>query len=188
MNHTGTTPIQTVRLHLRPLTFQDADVMFSTWATDMDVVRYLSWRPHTSVEETRRILSYWVSNYPDPKFYIWGIQLATGRLIGTISIHSISDSFERGEVGYALAKAYWGKGYASEALQAILNHAFSTIGFNRIEAHHSIENPASGRVMEKCGMQKEGLLRQYYRSNAGFQDALIYSILKRDWNLSTGRW
>jgi ribosomal-protein-alanine N-acetyltransferase len=186
MNHTGTLLLETPRLRLRPLSFSDAEVMYTSWATDMDVVRYLSWRPHTSLDETKRILSYWISNYPDPKFYIWGIQLQRGQLIGTISIHSISDPFLRGEVGYALAKPFWGKGYVTEALQAILDHAFGVVGFNRIEAHHAIQNPASGRVMEKCGMQKEGLLRQYYRSNEGLQDTYLYAILRKDWQLSKG--
>ena len=184
MNHIGTTPIQTARLLLRPLTFQDAEAMFSGWVTDMDVVRYLSWKPHMSIDETKRILSFWISNYPDPKFYLWGIQIQQGRLIGTISFHSISEPFERAEVGYAIARPFWGKGYASEALGALLKVAFTTIGLNRVEAHHSIHNPASGRVMEKCGMQREGLLRQYYRANAGFQDANLYSILKKDWELA----
>lgn len=184
MNHVGTLTLHTERLILRPLTLQDAEAMFSGWTTDPDVIRYLSWKPHVSIDETKRILSYWMSNYPDTKFYLWGIQLREGRLIGTISFHSISEAFERAEVGYALAKNVWGKGYATEALKALLTLAFETIRFHRIEAHHAVLNPASGKVMEKCGMQREGLLREYYRANAGFQDAYLYSILKKDWDLA----
>jgi len=184
MNHQGTIKFMTNRLILRPLQLADAESMFLGWATDMDVVRYLSWKPHISVDETKRIISYWMSNYPDPKFYVWGIQLKNGSLIGTISIHSIHDGFERGEVGYALMKRYWNQGYMTEALQALLTYAFATVGFNRLEAHHSIYNPASGAVLMKTGFQHEGVLRQYYRSNDGFQDSSLYSILKKDWDLA----
>ncbi len=184
MQHQGTIKYLTSRLILRPLQLADADQMFLSWATDPDVVRYLSWKPHLSVEETKRIISYWMSNYPDPKFYIWGIQLKNGPLVGTISIHSIHDGFERGEVGYALAKQYWNQGYATEALQTIVDYAFGTVGFNRLEAHHSIYNPASGAVLIKAGFQHEGVLRQFYRSNDGFQDSSMYGILKKDWSLA----
>jgi len=184
MQHQGTIKLSTSRLFLRPLQLADADRMFLGWATDMEVVKYLSWKPHLSVDETKRIISYWMSNYPDPKFYIWGIQVKQGPLIGTISIHSIHDGFERGEVGYALAKPYWNQGYATEALQAIVDYAFDTVAFNRLEAHHSIYNPASGAVLIKAGFQHEGVLRQFYRSNDGFQDSSIYAILKKDWLLA----
>jgi ribosomal-protein-alanine N-acetyltransferase len=183
MNHQGTVKIETERLILRPLQFSDADAMFIGWATDPDVTRYISWKPHVSVDETKRIISFWMSNYPDPKFYLWGIQLKSGRLIGTISIHSIQDNFERGEMGYALAKPYWNKGYVTEAARAVIDYAFGTLEFNRLEAHHSIYNPASGAVLIKCGMQHEGVLRQYYKSNDGYQDSSMYGILKRDWDI-----
>jgi [ribosomal protein S5]-alanine N-acetyltransferase len=184
MNHQGTNVIKTPRLLLRQLSFSDADAMFFGWANDLEVTRYLSWKPHGSVEETKRIISFWMSNYADPKFYLWGIQLQSGQLIGTISIHTIQDTFLRGEIGYALAKKYWNKGYVTEAARAVIDYAFSMIGFNRIEAHHSLDNASSGKVMEKCGMQYEGNLRQYYKSNRGFEDSKIYSILRKDWEIS----
>lgn len=184
MNHQGTIKLHTQRLLLRPLQLTDAEAMYLGWTTDVEVVKYLSWKPHLSVDETKRIISYWMSNYADPKFYIWGIQLNQGPLIGTISIHSIQEAFSRGEVGYALAKPYWHKGYVSEALQAIVDYAFGVIQFNRLEAHHAIGNPASGKVLIKNGFQYEGLLRQYYVANAGAQDAKIYGITRQDWLLS----
>lgn len=184
MNHQGTIKLSTNRLVLRPLQLSDADAMYLGWTTDPEVVKYLSWKPHLSVDETKRIISYWTSNYPDPKFYLWGIQLRQGPLIGTISIHSIHDGFERGEIGYALAKRYWNQGYITEALQAVVDYAFGIINFHRLEAHHALANPASGAVLVKAGFQYEGILRQYYRANAGFQDAKIYALLKQDWLLS----
>lgn len=184
MEHQGTIKLTTTRLILRPLQLTDAESMFLGWATDQEVVKYLSWKPHLSVDETKRIISYWMSNYPDHKFYIWGIQLKNGPLVGTISIHSIHEGFQRGEIGYALAKQYWNQGYVTESLQAIVDFSFGIVGFNRLEAHHSIYNPASGAVLIKAGFQHEGVLRQYYRSNDGFQDSSSYAILLKDWTLA----
>lgn len=184
MQHQGTIKLTTSRLILRPLQLTDAESMFLGWATDLEVVKYLSWKPHLSVDETKRIISYWMSNYPDPKFYVWGIQLKNGPLVGTISIHSIHEGFQRGEVGYALAKRYWNQGYVTEALHAIVDFSFGIVGFNRLEAHHSIYNPASGAVLIKAGFQHEGVLRQYYRSNDGYQDSSMYAILLKDWSLA----
>jgi ribosomal-protein-alanine N-acetyltransferase len=184
IQHQGTLKLQTTRLLLRPLQLADAEAMFLGWSKDLEVVRYLSWRPHLSVDETKRVISYWINQYPDPKFYVWGVQLKSGTLIGTISIHSVHDTFERGEVGYAIAKPYWNQGYMTEALMAVVDFGLGVIGFNRLEAHHSVYNPASGAVLIKCGFQHEGVLRQYYRSNDGLQDASIYAILKKDWTLA----
>jgi ribosomal-protein-alanine N-acetyltransferase len=184
MNHQGTIILTTERLVLRPLQFQDADAMFTGWATNLEVTRYLSWKPHISVEETKRIISYWMSHYPDPKFYLWGIQLKSGRLIGTISIHTIQEGFSRGELGFALTQSFWNKGYVTEAARAVIDYAFGEVKFNRIEAHHSIYNPASGAVLIKSGMQHEGVLRQYYKCNEGFQDSSVYGITYQDWELA----
>jgi ribosomal-protein-alanine N-acetyltransferase len=186
MNNLGTKLLQTDRLILRPLQLTDADAMYTGWTTDMDVVRHLSWKPHISIDETKRIISYWMSNYPDPKFYLWGIQLKSGRLIGTISIHSMNEGFLRGEIGYALAKSFWNQGYVTEAAKKIIDFAFGEVGFNRIEAHHALANRASGAVLIKCGMQKEGIMKEYYRSNEGFQDAQLYAITAKDWRLRQG--
>jgi ribosomal-protein-alanine N-acetyltransferase len=181
MTHLSTVTLTTNRLILRPLSFADADVMFENWTQDPLVVKHLSWKPHLSLDETKRIVSYWMSNYPDPKFYLWGIQLKTGKLIGTISIHTIHDAFQRAEIGYALMRSMWGQGYATEAVHAVLAFGFEKVGFNRLEAYYALANEASGRVLVKAGMRKEGVLRQYYRSNVGFEDVQLCGILRLDW-------
>lgn len=72
------------------------------------------------------------------------------------------------------------QGIASEALKSVLKFAFKTVGFNRLESYHSVNNPASGEVMQNAGMKLEGLARQKYRSNIGFEDCNMYAILKED--------
>ena len=84
------------------------------------------------------------------------------------------------EVTYAVGSAWWGKGYAPEALKAVMDFLFDRVGVNRIEAGHDVRNPNSGRVMEKVGMLKEGVLRQAGRNNQGLFDLVFYAMLKQD--------
>ena len=84
------------------------------------------------------------------------------------------------EVAYSLGKAYWNKGYMTEALKAVLVFGLKTVGINRIEAYHAINNPGSGKVLQKSGMRYEGRLRQKYKSHMGFEDCDMYAVLKSD--------
>ena len=83
--------------------------------------------------------------------------------------------------GYCIGKTWWGRGYATEALQAVIAYAFLELGANRVESIHNVKNPASGRVMEKCGMTLEGVLRQAYRDNSGCCDVAVRALLRQDW-------
>lgn len=78
-------------------------------------------------------------------------------------------------------KKYWNKGLVSEAFDAIITFFFNEVGANRIESRHDTNNPASGKVMQKCGLKLEGIKRQADRNNSGICDMEIYGILKEDW-------
>ncbi len=108
------------------------------------------------------------------------VQRDQGQLIGAIDIRPVM-SHRRAEIGYWIGKMYWGQGYATEAARAILRFGFEDLQLNRIFATHIPENPASGRVMEKLGMQYEGTLRQYTFHHGRFQDHRMYAILREDW-------
>ena len=85
-------------------------------------------------------------------------------------------------MGMWIGVEWWGRGYATEAARAILDHGFESLGLNRIYAHHMVRNPASGRVLEKIGMMKEGLLRQPVRKWGKFEDVVVFAILRDDWS------
>ncbi len=104
-----------------------------------------------------------------------------GILIGAIGIH-LSKSNHLGEVGYWIGVPYWGKGYCTEAAQALVRYGFRTLGLNRIQARHLTRNPASGRVMQKLGMQHEGTLRQAIFRWDSYEDVEIYAILREEFN------
>ena len=103
-----------------------------------------------------------------------------GELRGAIAL-TLTPRHHRGELGYWIGRPFWNQGLATEAARAVLGLAFGELGLNRVQANHLPRNPASGRVMEKIGMQREGLHRERYLKGDEFQDVIEYAILRRDW-------
>src|SRR5208283_1719344 len=81
---------------------------------------------------------------------------------------------------------FWGKGYSTEAARRVVRYAFEDLNLNRVYAHHMVRNPASGRVLEKIGMKREGLLRQRVRKWGVFEDVVWLAILQDDWRKLEG--
>jgi RimJ/RimL family protein N-acetyltransferase len=102
-----------------------------------------------------------------------------GTLLGTISLHP-NPTHLHAEMGYWIGQPYWGQGYCTEGVRAVIKYAFETMGFNRIYAAHFKSNPASGRVMQKAGMMYEGCLRQHLRKWGEFEDVIRYGILREE--------
>lgn len=100
-------------------------------------------------------------------------------LIGCISI-SYDSSNKSGEVGYWIAEKYWNNGYASEALSSILEKAFKEDGYNKVYGFHYRKNVASGKVMIKNGMKKDGVVRDYIYKDKSYFDVFMHSILKKE--------
>lgn len=175
----GTHRIETERLVLRRFRMTDAQDMFDTWTSDAETARFMRWTRHEDVSETRATVSYWVRSYR-LGCYEWAITLKDGTLIGSIGIMDISEGERSGELGYCIARPYWNRGYGTEALGAVIDYMFDRVGLNRLEAYHAVGNPASGRIMEKCGMQKEGICREKYRTADGLADCAHYAILAKD--------
>lgn len=145
--------IKTERLLLRPLNETDAAEMFKNWTWDERVARYCRWHPHKSIEETKQLLKMYKRQTEKGFDYRWGITLRDGNdLIGVIDVIDLSEDKKTAEVGYVLTYDYWNNGYLTESLKAVINELFNN-GVERILADHHVENIASGRVMEKCGMK-----------------------------------
>lgn len=106
---------------------------------------------------------------------------ATEALLGAIGLH-LHPRFHRAEMGYWIGVPYWNRGYASEAGRAVLRFGFETLDLRRIYAAHFARNPASGRVLQKLGMQREGVWRQHLRRGERFEDAVVYGILRHEWH------
>ncbi|MDE7159104.1 MAG: GNAT family N-acetyltransferase [Clostridiales bacterium] len=182
MNHTGSKILHTERLTLRPFRETDAEDMFTRWASDPNVTKYVTWTPHENVEMTRALLRLWEEEAKDARTYHWAIEFEN-RLIGDIALLAVDDWSESATVGYCMAKEAWGKGIMTEAFGEVLRYAFEEVGFMRIAGEHAIQNPASGRVMEKCGLKYEGTRRGRFRlpSTGEWTDIVMYGITKQDY-------
>ncbi len=188
MNKTGTQRIETHRLILRPFRIEDAEDMFSNWASDPEVTKFLTWPAHSSIDVTRRILNDWISCYADGGFFQWAIELKeTGRVIGNIAVVRLEEAIGEAEIGYCMGRAWWGQGIMPEALRAVVDYLFDTAGIDRICAGHDVNNPNSGRVMEKAGLRKEGARRGGGKNNQGICDTACYALLRSDRTPKTDR-
>ncbi|MFY9176756.1 MAG: GNAT family N-acetyltransferase [Caldicoprobacterales bacterium] len=185
LQHKGTVTLETHRLILRRFTLEDAEDMFSNWANDSEVTKYLTWWPHDSIDTTREVLSIWINEYSNNTAYNWAIELKeTGQIIGSISVVDLCSKDCRCEIGYCISKVYWNKGITTEALKEVIGFLFSQVGINRIQAKHDVLNIGSGKVMQKAGMKYEGTFRQFYvRKDGSFGDVNMYAALQEDYTL-----
>jgi RimJ/RimL family protein N-acetyltransferase len=102
-------------------------------------------------------------------------------LIGGIGLDRLDRSHDHAELGYWIGVPYWGRGYATEAGLAMLQHGFETLALNRIWAMHFVRNPASGRVPQKIGMKHEGRMRQHVKKWGEYVDVEMYGAIRREW-------
>ncbi len=172
--------IETDRLLLRKMTFSDAGDIFE-YASDPQVSEYTLWSTHSSIEDSKFFLKTIVKMYKRRELVDWGIvHKAEKKFIGTCGFVEWSITHSRAEIGYALSRKYWGEGYMSEAVSAVIDFGFREMLLNKIEARCEINNIASARVMEKVGMQLEGILRQQLFVKGRYWDLKTYSILRED--------
>ena len=180
--HKGTATLETPRLILRRAQISDAEPMFRNWASDPEVTKYLTWPTYMTVEAAYPVLDRWVKAYEKDDSYHWMIVLKDlGEPIGSISVVNHRDDIAEAEIGYCIGRHWWHKGIMTEALTTVMDYLFDDVGMNRIEAKHDVNNPHSGGVMKKCGMQFEGTSRQSDRNNQGICDLSTYAILYSDW-------
>ena len=173
--------LETERLRLRKLTMRDAQDIYD-YSKDPLVAKYVLWDAMTSLYDARGYLRFMLRKYRMGEPASWGIEYkASGKIIGTIGFMWIQRENASAEVGYSLNRSYWNQGIMTEALKAVIQHGFYTMNLNRIEAQHETLNPASGSVMRKCGMVKEGTLRQRLLNKGKFVDVELYAILRNDY-------
>jgi len=109
--------------------------------------------------------------------YIFAIRLAKNeKLIGGIDL-GIDRRFNKAELGYWLDEKYWNQGFATEAVKTVIRFGFEKLKLKRIFATHFDFNPASGKVMEKAGMKREGILKCHTLKNGEYQDHILYAII-----------
>lgn len=151
--------LETERLILRPPVIEDAEDIFKKYSSDTEVTKYLVWTPHRDKEETLNFLSKCIVSWEDKAAFPYCILLKKNcELIGMIEMRP---SPPKVEVGYVSARSYWGNGYMTEALSAIVNEALKNEDIFRVFALCDTENYSSRRVLEKAGLNLEAILKKY---------------------------
>ena len=173
--------LETERLVLRKMEMRDAPDMYE-YSRDPQVAKHVLWEAHTSVSDTKAYIRYMLRKYRAGEPSSWCIvEKSTDKVVGTIGYMWYQKDNSSAEVGYSLARRCWNRGYMTEALRAVLDYTFRELGFNRVEAQHEIDNGASGAVMRKCGMLKEGTLRSRLYNKGKYVDVDLYAILRKDY-------
>ncbi|MCA1054337.1 GNAT family N-acetyltransferase [Rossellomorea aquimaris] len=182
IHYKGSPMLETKRLFLRKMEMNDADRMFDYIFSDTRVMDHLIKGPHQSISETKARLTEITQQYESDTFCYWGMVLKeSGELIGTIDLFNFDDDTENCEVGYDIGYQWWNQGYGTEALQAIVEFAFRMMNIHKISATHGMDNPASGKLMEKVGMKREGIIRHMIRKDGQYKDCGIYGILQEEY-------
>ncbi len=171
--------IETERLVLRKPHMEDTLAIYNGWTQDKNVTRYLTWRPHQCIEQTKTFIQHCRSMWESETRFPYIIMLKmSSEVIGIIDPRVEGANVG---IGYVMARAYWGNGYLPEATKAIIDWALHQPSIYRVYATIDVENGNSRRVLEKAGMQCEGILRKFIiHPNISDQprDSYIYAIRK----------
>ena len=166
--------LQTPRLFLRPIAVSDAPALFAS-RSDPDVMRYWDWPTQKSVADVEDIFRLYAPAPRDESMLWWAVALSPdGPAIGECDLSEIDHHHRRGELGFMFAKAHWGKGYASEAAQAVIAYAVGALKLERLTARVHAGNLASMRLLERLGFRPEGTLRGYILRDGERRDCVIY--------------
>jgi RimJ/RimL family protein N-acetyltransferase len=173
---TSPTALTGPRVLLRPFASGDVPAVLA-YASDPEVTRHLEWEayddPATAEAFIRSTLaggSIWIARAI--------VLRATDTVIGGADLRVVSPRDRRGEIGYGLARAHWGHGYATEAAGLLLRLGFEELGLVRIEAACSVDNDRSARTLERLGMHREGRLAQYRWKKGAPRDHWLYAVTR----------
>ncbi len=169
------TPIlETERLRLRPRTVDDAEALHTIYS-DAELMTWWSHAPHRSIEETRAKMAE-----PWGEWRCWSITPAgDDHAIGFVAAGEKRQGNVT-EIGYALARAHWGWGYAAEAVSTVIDRIFAE-GQRRVFADTDPENSASRKLLERLGFRLEGMLRGEWETHIGVRDTALYGLLREEW-------
>ena len=177
----GTRILETDRLILRKFRMNDVVAMFNNYGSDPNVTKYLNWKTHEILEDSKESIKLFMSKYDDNLFH-WAVLIKdSNELIGDIAVNCIDNRNNNCEVGYQFGSKYWGKGYATETLKAVLDYLLNDCEFYLVECSHTSSNITSGMVMKKAGMIKDAILsnRRYNKYTNKYEDLIVYSKVKK---------
>jgi RimJ/RimL family protein N-acetyltransferase len=168
-------------VELRWLEPSDIGALYEVFS-NAEVMRYWFRPPFEHEGEARELLGEIERAFGDHTLYQWGIaHREDGRVIGTCTLARLDPVNLRAELGFALGRTHWGRGFMREALARLLSFAFHELGLRRLEADVDPRNARSVRTLERLGFCREGYLRERWCVAGEIQDSLFFGLLRRDW-------
>ena len=172
--------LHTARLALGALSEQDLPALIAL-AGAFEIADTTATIPHPYSEDDARIfLALDAAESAAGDAVRFAVRLEGEGLIGVVGLQQIARDRLRAELGYWIGVPWWGKGYATEAARAVVRYGFDELGLHKIHAHYLTRNPASGKVLERVGMRREGMLREEVRKWGRFEDVILCGILRSD--------
>ena len=173
--------LETERLRLRWITADDVPGLYSVYS-DPVVARFLSRPAFTEMLQAEKMAANALAGYADGS----GVNFAIERkgeqgFMGKCMFFRFHRESRRAEIGYSMARAYWGQGYMHEALRALIDYGFGPLDLNRIEADIDPRNASSAKSLERLGFKAEGVLRERWIVAGEVSDTAYYGLLSNDW-------
>ena len=177
MNFVEMKELETPRLNLRRIRFEDLYDYYERLGSDGEVTRYLNFEPHQDIGETIASIEKTLARYEEGRCYRWAIAWKEDdSLIGVFELLRFDEEEESCSFAYMLAKSWWNQGYATEAMKEIFRFATQELGVKKIAADHMAPNAASGAVMRKAGMVRVGVIPGKYEKHGQIHDAVCYEL------------
>ncbi|MBE6951237.1 MAG: GNAT family N-acetyltransferase [Ruminococcaceae bacterium] len=177
MNFVELRELETARLRLRRIRFEDLYDYYERIYSDGDVTRYMLFDPHQDIGESLQSIEKTLERYEEGGCYRWGIALKEDdSLIGVFDLLRFDEEEESCSFAYMLGKRWWNQGYATEAMKEVFRFAFEELGVKKIAADHMAPNAASGAVMRKAGMVQVGVIPGKYVKHGQIHDAVCYEL------------
>ncbi|MEO3944308.1 GNAT family N-acetyltransferase [Gorillibacterium sp. CAU 1737] len=183
--HIGTQPLETARLQLRAFRLEDAQDMFMNWMNDKEVQSNYGEPVYETISSVQEIVRQWISSYSHDDFYRWAILLKeTNQVMGQIAFCEVNRNHHYADLEYCIGARFQGKGYATEAVDAVIRYTFEKTGLNRLQAFHRGNNLPSGSVLRKSMLRYEGTLREsfFYPDQKAYDDRVYYALVKSDYH------
>jgi len=175
--------LETERLILRQLRLDDTVDLYNYFSKD-EVTEFYDLDSFSELKQAEDLIKIWKERFNNLQGFRWGITLKTeDQIIGTCGFHKWSMKHFKAEIGYELTPKYWRKGLMTEVLGSVISYGFEELELNRIEAVIHRDNISSRKLLEKSGLNEEGSLKDYFFEKKRFVDAVIFSILKKDYKI-----
>jgi RimJ/RimL family protein N-acetyltransferase len=189
VDHASFDQLVTRRLVVRRFVEADAGA-FAAYRSDPAVARYQSWDAPFTIDQARAFVTWLLGHHPDEPGEWHQLAIATrdrpGELIGDCAFRPRKDEPAVADIGFTLAPAAQGHGYATEAVGALLRYLFETRRKHRVVADCDTRNVPSAALLERLGFRREGELRESYRDGSAWASEYLYGLLEREWRAGAG--